>query len=59
MARTALDRAEGLFATGRYAELVSLFEPQVPVYQGVPALLLPSRLLLPPLRRSRAGRSPT
>jgi tetratricopeptide (TPR) repeat protein len=33
MARTALDRAERLFAAGRYAELVSLLEPQVPVYR--------------------------
>lgn len=33
MARTALDRAERLFASGRYAELVSLLEPQVPVYR--------------------------
>jgi tetratricopeptide (TPR) repeat protein len=33
MARTALDRAEGLFASGRYVELVSLLEPQVPVYR--------------------------
>ena len=33
MARTALDRAERLFAAGRYAEVVSLLEPQVPVYR--------------------------
>jgi tetratricopeptide (TPR) repeat protein len=33
MARTALDRAERLFAAGRYAELVNLLEPQVPVYR--------------------------
>jgi tetratricopeptide (TPR) repeat protein len=33
MARTALDRAEGLFRAGRFAELVSLLEPQVPVYR--------------------------
>jgi tetratricopeptide (TPR) repeat protein len=33
MARTALDRAERLFRAGRYAELVSLLEPQVPVYR--------------------------
>jgi tetratricopeptide (TPR) repeat protein len=33
MARTALDRAEKLFKTGRYVELVSLLEPQVPVYR--------------------------
>ena len=33
MARTALDRAEKLFASGRFAELVSLLEPQVPVYR--------------------------
>ena len=33
MARTALDRAEGLFRAGRYAELVSLLEPQLPVYR--------------------------
>jgi len=33
MARTALDRAERLFASGRYAELISLLEPQVPVYR--------------------------
>jgi hypothetical protein len=33
MARTALDRAERLFKTGRYAELVGLLEPQVPVYR--------------------------
>jgi hypothetical protein len=33
MARTALDRAERLFAAGRYAELVTLLEPQVPVYR--------------------------
>jgi hypothetical protein len=36
MARTALDRAEGLFRAGRYAELVSLLEPQVPVYRESP-----------------------
>lgn len=33
MARTALDRAERLFAAGRYAELVNILEPQVPVYR--------------------------
>ena len=33
MARTALDRAEKLFASGRFAELISLLEPQVPVYR--------------------------
>jgi tetratricopeptide (TPR) repeat protein len=33
MARTALDRAERLFSAGRYAQLVSLLEPQVPVYR--------------------------
>lgn len=33
MRRTALDRAERLFARGRFAELVSLLEPQVPVYR--------------------------
>jgi tetratricopeptide (TPR) repeat protein len=33
MARTALDRAERLFRAGRFAELVSLLEPQVPVYR--------------------------
>jgi len=33
MARTALDRAERLFSAGRYAEVVSLLEPQVPVYR--------------------------
>jgi Predicted N-acetylglucosaminyl transferase len=33
MARTALDRAERLFASGRYADLVSLLEPQLPVYR--------------------------
>jgi tetratricopeptide (TPR) repeat protein len=33
MARTALDRAERLFAAGRYTELVTLLEPQVPVYR--------------------------
>jgi hypothetical protein len=33
MARTALDRAERLFATGRIKELISLLEPQVPVYR--------------------------
>jgi hypothetical protein len=33
MARTALDRAESLFRAGRFAELVSLLEPQVPVYR--------------------------
>jgi tetratricopeptide (TPR) repeat protein len=33
MARTALDRAERLFGAGRYAELVGLLEPQVPVYR--------------------------
>jgi Flp pilus assembly protein TadD, contains TPR repeats len=33
MAKTALDRAERLFAAGRYAELVTLLEPQVPVYR--------------------------
>jgi hypothetical protein len=33
MARTALDRAERLFRAGRHAELVSLLEPQVPVYR--------------------------
>jgi tetratricopeptide (TPR) repeat protein len=36
MARTALDRAERLFASGRYAQLVSLLEPQVPVYRESP-----------------------
>jgi tetratricopeptide (TPR) repeat protein len=33
MARTALDRAERLFAAARHAELISLLEPQVPVYR--------------------------
>jgi tetratricopeptide (TPR) repeat protein len=33
MGRTALDRAERLFALGRFAELISLLEPQVPVYR--------------------------
>ncbi len=33
MARTALDRAERLFASGRFAELISLLEPQVPIYR--------------------------
>jgi len=33
MSRTALDRAERLFRAGRFAELVSLLEPQVPVYR--------------------------
>jgi tetratricopeptide (TPR) repeat protein len=33
MARTALDRADRLFAAGRYTELVTLLEPQVPVYR--------------------------
>lgn len=33
MAKTALDRAERLFAAGRFSELVSLLEPQVPVYR--------------------------
>jgi tetratricopeptide (TPR) repeat protein len=33
MRRTALDRAERLFASGRFAELISLLEPQVPVYR--------------------------
>jgi len=33
MARTVLDRAERLFAAARHAELISLLEPQVPVYR--------------------------
>lgn len=33
MARTILDRAERLFAAARHAELISLLEPQVPVYR--------------------------
>jgi tetratricopeptide (TPR) repeat protein len=33
MRRTALDRAERLFASGRYAQLISLLEPQLPVYR--------------------------
>ncbi|MDA8424910.1 MAG: tetratricopeptide repeat protein [Treponema sp.] len=33
MATTALDRAERLFAAGRYSELIPLLEPQVPVYR--------------------------
>jgi tetratricopeptide (TPR) repeat protein len=33
MARTILDRAERLYASARYAELISLLEPQVPVYR--------------------------
>lgn len=33
MSRTALDRAERLFASGRHAEVVALLEPQVPVYR--------------------------
>jgi tetratricopeptide (TPR) repeat protein len=33
MARTALDRAESLYRSGRYAELVTLLEPQLPVYR--------------------------
>jgi tetratricopeptide (TPR) repeat protein len=36
MAPTALDRAERLFASGRFAEVVSLLEPQVPVYRESP-----------------------
>lgn len=36
MPRTALDRAERLFAAGRYSEVVSLLEPQVPVYRDSP-----------------------
>ena len=36
MGRTALDRAERLFASGRFAELISLLEPQVPVYRESP-----------------------
>ena len=36
MARTALDRAERLFASGRFAELVTLLEPQVPIYRESP-----------------------
>jgi tetratricopeptide (TPR) repeat protein len=36
MARTALDRAERLFASGRFTELISLLEPQVPVYRESP-----------------------
>jgi len=33
MPRTALDRAERLFAAGRDAELIALLEPQLPVYR--------------------------
>jgi tetratricopeptide (TPR) repeat protein len=33
MGRTALDRAELLFASGRFPELISLLEPQVPIYR--------------------------
>ncbi len=33
MAKTALDRAERLFSAGRYAQAVTLLEPQVPVYR--------------------------
>jgi len=33
MALTALDRAERLFSAARHAELISLLEPQVPVYR--------------------------
>jgi tetratricopeptide (TPR) repeat protein len=36
MARTALDRAERLFSAGRDAEVISLLEPQVPVYRESP-----------------------
>jgi len=36
MARTALDRAERLFSAGRNAEVISLLEPQVPVYRESP-----------------------
>jgi tetratricopeptide (TPR) repeat protein len=33
MSKTALDRAERLFAAGRHTELISLLEPQVPIYR--------------------------
>lgn len=33
MARTALDRAERLFAAARHADIIPLLEPQVPVYR--------------------------
>jgi tetratricopeptide (TPR) repeat protein len=33
MPRTALDRAERLFAAGRHGDLISLLEPQVPIYR--------------------------
>jgi hypothetical protein len=33
MGRTALDRAEKLFASGRFAELISSLEPLVPMYR--------------------------
>jgi tetratricopeptide (TPR) repeat protein len=36
MSRTALDRAERLFAAGRNAEVIALLEPQVPVYRESP-----------------------
>jgi tetratricopeptide (TPR) repeat protein len=36
MARTALDRAQRLFAAGRRAEVIALLEPQVPVYRDSP-----------------------
>jgi hypothetical protein len=36
MARTALDRAERLFSAGRNGEVISLLEPQVPVYRESP-----------------------
>ena len=36
MVKTALDRAERLFAAGRYADLIPLLEPQVPVYRESP-----------------------
>jgi len=33
MARTALDRAERLFSSGRFNELISLLEPSIPIYR--------------------------
>ncbi|HTX73699.1 MAG TPA: tetratricopeptide repeat protein [Rectinemataceae bacterium] len=36
MAKTALDRADRLFSAGRFGEIISLLEPQVPVYRESP-----------------------
>ena len=33
MGRTALDRAERLFSSGRFNELISLLEPAIPIYR--------------------------